>query len=166
MFNDPRITAAIITAVASIIVTLLGKVQFDKIISKRFRDQKDIPDIVGTVWAAEWYFEDDELYVKDEITLEQWTRKGHFEGHGEVLHDDTKYKYPITGEVTASRIVVLTYKAEAYPTEGNIGTACMDLSDGAKKLRGRWAGRASGTADGGEKVSFIRGGRVTMKRIR
>ena len=123
-------------------------------------------EITGTRWSAEWcFFEKGEVFAKDRVTFANWTEPNKFEGYGEVTYDDTEYKYSITGEVSRSGIIVLTYKAENYPTEANIGMACVELSSSARELTGYWAGRAS-FMQNGKKLYTVRGGTLRMQRIK
>lgn len=125
-------------------------------------------NIIPTRWKAEWKFDDGSVYASDRVTFERWTEegKGQFEGYGEVTYGDKEYKYPFAGEVSfGTRIVVLTYRAEKYPQEGNIGVACLELSNSATEMDGYWAGRAHIEANG-RKIYTVRTGVVSMKKIK
>lgn len=125
-----------------------------------------VVNIVGTRWKAEWLFDDGKVYVSDKVTFERWTGQGQFEGYGEATFGDTEYKYPFSGEVSfGTRIVVLTYRAENYPEEGNIGVACMEFSNSARELTGYWAGRAH-RVENGTKSYTVRTGKIEMKKIK
>jgi hypothetical protein len=156
--------STIIAALIGVAGTIIGKISFTKAASWFFRSQHNIPDIKGTQWSCEWYFENSELYVKDEIRIVKWTQDGRFKGVGrqEKKRDPTAhvFEYPITGEVSPTRVVVLTYKAEKYPTEGHIGMACMELNMEAKEMLGHWCGMASKKLDDGTKISTLRHGKV------
>lgn len=135
---EKEIASSIISVIGGIAVALIGKVPFDKIMSSRMRRRSNIPEIMDTKWGAEWYHPDGTLYTKDVVTFSKWTKNNQFEGYGEVTHNNTLFKYSMTGEVSPSRIIVLTYKAEEYPTQGNLGMACLELDVGAKGLEGYW----------------------------
>lgn len=68
--------------------------------------------------------------------------------------------YPVTGEVSPARIVVLNYKAENFPTEASIGTACLQLTVSGDGLDGFWAGLVSTNQASGKKVSELRAARL------
>ncbi len=135
----------------------------EALLSKRLRRRHHVPDIVNTVWKAEWRFEDDTVFVKDEVTFEKWTKGLGFRGYGTAVHDNTTYKYTITGEISTTRYVILIYKGQDYPRAANIGVACLQLSDNANELEGSWSGRNSQEIQG-KKVFTVRGGRLTMIR--
>ena len=139
--------------------------EVEKASSAQMRQQSNIPEIMGTKWSTEWYNADGTKHASDEVTFSKWTKNSQFEGYGEVTYGGIQYKYSITGEVAPSRIVVLTYKAERFPTEANIGTACLELSQDAKELNGYWAGRTTLTQKG-QKTYIVRSGKVKMKEIR
>jgi hypothetical protein len=120
-------------------------------------------DIMGR-WSADWRYEDGTVYASDEVTLTRWLSNTQFEGYGEVIHHDKKYKYSITGEVSGRGVVVLVYKAERFPTEASIGTACLELGDSATDMNGYWSGRASALQNG-KKIYIVRGGAVQMRKI-
>src|SRR5205085_803795 len=122
-------------------------------------------DIMGTRWSVEWLDEDGKLYVSDKVTFSRWVNKNQFEGYGEVTHHGKEYKYSITGEVSRAGVVIV-YKAEKFPTEGNIGTACLQLSIGAETLVGKWSGFASVPLPDGSKTTGLRSGKVTMQKIK
>jgi len=165
--SDTIITA-IISAAATIIVALLGKFGTITVRSRgyrSYRDKKNIPQIMGTIWSAQWFYEDKSLYVQDTVKFEKWEKNIEFSGYGEMMSGNNLYKYPIKGTVAPSGIVVLSYEAQHFPTEGNIGVACLELSNGTHELRGLWAGRCSKKLDDGNWVNLIRGGKVEMKRL-
>ena len=151
------IIAALIGAAATIVAAILGMPVVNDWLSSRMRQRSNIPEIMGTKWSAEWGYEDGRPPLNDIVTFSKWTKNNQFEGFGEITHQGKQYRYSITGEVSPSRVVVLTYKAERYPTEANIGTACLQLSDNAEEFTGTWIGFAATT---------LRGGRLTMRRIR
>ncbi len=175
--TDPTVIAAIITAITSlclggltfiggIIVAIIGRVPVENFFSRRERQRQNIPEIMKTKWETEWYFEDKSLYVKDIVTFSNWKKGNQFEGYGEVTHEGKLYKYSLEGEVSPNRIVVFTYKAEKFPSQANIGTACVDLSSSAEELEGIWAGRVTKTLPDGQHVHLIRSGAVKMRRIK
>jgi hypothetical protein len=168
---DPTIIVAIISAVGGIIVTVIGQIPIRELISRdrsrRIRRQINIPDIMQTKWAAKWCYEDGSEYVEDNITFDKWTKDSHFVGYGEQVTQNKKYyKYPVEGEVSPIGIVVLTYKAEDFPTHSNIGIACLQLSGGAEELNGTWAGLATKILENGEKERKLWSGPVTMSKIK
>jgi hypothetical protein len=160
---NPQTTAAIIGAAATILVGLLGKVPFESLISAWSRKRANIPEIMASQWKADWQYDDGSPTVKDTVTFEKWTKKSQFKGYGEVTYDAKIYKYSITGEVSPARLVVLTFKAEKFPTEANFGTAAMLLSADPSDLEGSWNGLEYVKAD---RAYRIRGGKLTMKRVR
>jgi hypothetical protein len=159
-----EITVAIIAAVGGIIVALIGQLPIKDAISARFRSQNNIPQIMGTKWKAEWSYNDGSPSINDTVTLSKWTKDSQFEGSGEVMYDKL-YTYSITGEVSPSRVVVLTYKAEKYPTEVNIGTASLLLSNPPNDLSGAWSGVEARQQPDGSQVYKVRGGKLTMHKV-
>lgn len=128
------------------------------------------PEITGEIdimgrWRATWHYEDGTVYANDEVTLTRWLSNTHFEGYGEVVHHEKKYKYSIAGEVSRTGVVVLVYKAERFPTEASIGTACLELGDSAMDMNGYWSGRASALQNG-KKIYTVRGGTVQMLKVK
>ncbi len=123
-------------------------------------------DIMETKWSADWFYEDGTLYVSDEVAFSRWITNTQFEGYGVVTYPDhdKQYTYSITGEVSRTGVVVLVFKAERFPTEANIGTACLQLSINAQTLTGSWTGFATMKLRDGNEVAKLRGGAVTMKR--
>jgi hypothetical protein len=162
---EPQVKAAVISAIATILVAILAKVPLEKALSTWARRRANIPEIMNTQWKAEWSYDDGNPTVVDSVTLEKWTKKTQFGGYGEVDHAGKRYKYSITGEVSPTRVVLLTYKAEKYPTEANIGTAALLLSTSAQDLTGTWSGLEASTLASGTKYE-LRGGRVRMQRIK
>src|ERR1700687_4443286 len=169
--NGVKILIAVCGLVGIIITSIAAPIVKDRIERKKSAETSSkglaangvAPNIMGTTWEAEWSFDDGTPYTKESVTFEKWTDKDfQFEGHGEVVHDGTQYKYPITGLVSPTRIVALTWTAEEFPTKGaNIGTACLELLAGDKRLNGNWVGLAQ-TAGKLE----LRKGSVTMKKVR
>src|SRR5713226_3268504 len=135
---DTKVTVALITAAGTLLAALIGKIPLEKGLSYWRRRESGIPDIMGTKWKAEWKYEDGTLLPSDTVTFSNWTKNNLFEGFGEITYGKL-YKYLITGEVSP-RVVVMTYKAEGYPKEANIGTACLLLSTDGQDLRGTWVG--------------------------
>ena|ERR1700676_2472585 len=167
----PEITAALIGAGATILAALIGLLGVflaSDVLSSRTRIHFGIEKIkiMNTTWAADFKFEDGSDYTKEVVTFEKWTKNTQFEGHGEVVHSGKQYRYPITGEVSPARIVVLDYKAEDFPTEANIGTACLQLNTSGDGLDGFWSGLVSTKQAGGKEVSELRSGTVSMKKIK
>ena len=162
---EKEVVGALVGAGATVLAAIVAKLPLEKAASFWVRSRNNIPEIMKTRWSAEWLRDDGTLFVKDVVTFSKWTRKAQFEGYGEVTHDGTQYKYSIVGEVSPSRIVVLTYKAERYPTEASFGMACMELSENVKELDGYWAGRTSLLQDG-KRVYAVRVGLVRMRAIK
>ena len=160
-----QIILLIVGGIIGILGQWLGRVPVEKLWSSRMRQQSSIPEITGTKWSAEWNYEDGTKYASDVVTFSRWLKNNQFEGYGEVTIGNNLYKYPIVGEVAPSRIVVLTYKAEKFPQQANIGTATLELSSSAQELNGYWAGRAS-LMQNGQKVYAVRSGKVKMRKIR
>jgi hypothetical protein len=161
-----EITAAIIGAIGGILAALVGQVPVKDVLSHWARHQNNIPEIIDTKWQAAWYLEDGVLYARDTVTFEKWTKNSQFDGYGEVTHEGKQYKYSISGEVSPNRVVVLIYKAEKFPTEANIGTACLQLSSNAEGLDGDWIGLVSSKESDGSYVPRLRGGKVVMTKIK
>lgn len=161
-----KIILIIVTAALGVVGTWLGRIPVENWLSARMRYQDNIPEIMNSKWSAEWRFEDGSLYATDTITFVKWTQNNHFEGYGEVTYDNTRYEYPISGEVSRTGIVILTYHAEQYPTQANIGTACLQLSINARDLSGGWAGLASRKQADGKDIAALHVGNVEMHKIR
>lgn len=161
-----KILIIIVTAALGVVATWLGRIPVENWFSSRMRNQSNIPEIMNSKWSAEWRFEDGSLYAADTITLVKWTRNNRFEGYGEVTYDNEGYQYPISGEVSRTGIVILTYHAERYPTEANIGTACLQLSINAKDLSGGWVGLVSRKQADGKDLAALHVGNVKMHKIR
>lgn len=166
---DSTIIVALIGAAATIMAVILGKVPWDKIWSWTFRKHHNIPNVVGTEWTSTWHDEDNKPYATDRVKFRKWTKGNRFAGTGDITYDEggnpRRYKYPIEGEVSPQGIVVLTYRAQGYPTQAHIGMACMELSNSARELSGRWAGRGSKTDASGNKYYTVRFGKVKMVKI-
>jgi len=105
--------------------------------------------IVGSEWDAVWVRKNGSLLPPDRVTFSRWTRTNLFKGFGEIKFGRKLHRYPISGEVTQGKIVVLNYKAEGYPREAIIGTAYLKLSANAQLLKGTWSGFTSNMPDGG-----------------
>ena len=166
---NPQVKGALIGAAATLLAGLLAKVPIEKGFSYWFRKGLNIPDIVGTggtQWSAEWRYDDGSAPLRDTVTFSNWTKDNLFEGFGEITYPDARFKYSVTGEVSPTRIVVLTYKAEGYPTGANIGTACLQLSGNARDLAGTWIGLEGAKQPDDPEVFKLRGGKVTMHKIK
>lgn len=162
-----------IAIVAGIVGTVLGAIVQPIVTdwteqrrSKEVRIASGVPEIMRTKWDAEWNFQDGTPYTKEVVTFEKWTKNSQFEGYGEVIHDGKQYKYSIRGDVSPKGIVALTYKAERFPTEANIGTACLQLSTSAGRLDGFWSGLVGAKGANGKERSELRNGTVIMKKIK
>jgi hypothetical protein len=118
--------------------------------SKRFRVKQDVPNILGK-WQCQWFDdagEPDKPKVEDSIEIERWTTNGEFRAFGH--QPQFNLIYPLHGEVDASRVVTLTYRAARYPYEPNRGVVCMEVSRDGNSMEGRWFGRRfSGNLSGG-----------------
>lgn len=124
--------------------------------SKRFRTQRDIPNVIGQ-WRCQWFddaLDADQPKVEDTLEIQKWTTNGEFLGRGH--QPQFHLWYPIMGEVDASRVVTLVYRAARYPYEPNRGVVCMELSRDGKTMEGRWFGRRFSTQFGGGKVRCVR----------
>jgi len=155
--------------VGGVITYFLGPIAKDWVDnreSSKTRLRSHVPEIICTRWSAVWSFQDGIEYVRDTVTFSRWTKSSQFEGYGEVTHGDKQYKYTIMGEVSPAGIVVLTYKAERFPTEANIGMACLELSIGAEELTGTWSGLLAKKQPDGTKIRGVHGGTVSMKKIK
>jgi hypothetical protein len=168
--NGVKILIAACGQLGVVITYIVAPIVKDRIESKKSAEKSAgalkasgiSPDIMGTTWEAEWNFEDGKPYTKESVTFDKWTKDFQFQGFGDVVHDGKQYKYPITGLVSPTRIVALTWTAEGFPTKGaNIGTACLELSANSARLDGNWVGLAQ-TAG---KLQ-LRTGSVTMIKVR
>lgn len=137
-----------------------------KVLEMLARTIKGEIDLMETRWSAQWLREDGTTYVNDEVTFSRWITSSQFEGYGVVKYPDKKYKYSIKGEVSRTGVIVLVYKAERFPTEANIGTACLQLSISAEELEGTWSGFASVIQPDGKKLPKLVTGKITMKKIK
>jgi hypothetical protein len=167
---DPSITAAIISAVATILAAIIVPIPIKVVLSWLFRKRQNIPQIMGTVWKADWYTETGELYVSDKIEFKKWTRNNKFKGSGEMMtgiepdENPRRYVYPIEGEVAPNRTVILVYRAENFPTQSLIGTASLRLGESARDLIGYWVGPRKFLNSEGEKDWKLISGKVKMKK--
>lgn len=145
--------AGIIVGVAiGIVVTLTAKERK----SKRFRIKHDIPNILGK-WSCRWFDDTgdpDEPKVEDTVEIQRWTTNGEFQALGH--QPQFNLSYPLYGEVDASRVITITYKAARYPYEPNRGVVCMTVSRDGKSMEGRWFGRRYSGNLGGGKVKCTR----------
>jgi hypothetical protein len=123
-------------------------------------------DLIGTSWSADWYNSDGTIYVSDKVFFERLTGNNQFEGYGKVMHHNKEYKYSLTGEVSRTGIIVFIYKAERFPTEANIGTACLQLSIGADELEGAWTGFVSVKQPEGKKLATLNTGKLVMQKLK
>lgn len=154
-----EIAVAIIGGIFGIVTALIGKIPVDAISSSRMRSQSKIPSsLIGSKWRAQWYKPDGKLFIEDVVTFKKWAKDNHFEGYGEVIWDNKQFKYSIAGEVAPNKTVVLTYKAESFPVESNIGVACLKLSEGQRALDGYWIAHSDDVHD-------LAAAKVTMARI-
>ncbi|MCH8153568.1 MAG: hypothetical protein IH830_14505 [Planctomycetes bacterium] len=166
------IIAAGISGACGIAGTIIAKISWDRIGSFRFRRKHHIyPGLIKTVWKARWFDEDEEILFEDEITFEKWKKKNQFVGVGNIEFTTNgktkKYTYSIEGEVSPTGFIVLTYKAEKYPEQANIGMACLRLAaDPMNDMQGFWSGRCSRQLKTGETVYLLRAGRLTMSHIK
>ncbi len=152
--------------IITVVIAPTVKDWLEKRRSKHLRSGAGVPEIMGTKWEAYWNFQDGTQYTHEYVTFVKWTKGSKFEGYGEVQHGEVLYKYSITGEVSPRGIVALTYTAENFPTEANIGNACLQLSGNATKLEGFWVGLvAEKHADGKEQLE-LHNGRVRMQRVK
>jgi len=124
--------------------------------SKRFRVHHGIPNVIGR-WRCTWFDDaqsQEQPKVEDTVEIQKWTTEGQFlaVGHQPQFH----LSYPIMGEIDASRVVTLVYKAARYPFEPNRGVAVLEMTRDGKTMDGRWYGRRSSTQLGGGRVSCVR----------
>ena len=145
--------AGIIVGVAIGILTTLRIKEWK---SKSFRIKQDIPNILGK-WHCQW-FDDagdiDKPKVEDTIEIKRWTTNGEFQALGH--QPQFNLSYPLYGEVDASRVITITYKAARYPYEPNRGVVCMTVSRDGQSMEGHWFGRRYSGNLGGGKVKCIR----------
>lgn len=164
-----KIILIVVTGLVSILTTWIGRIPVEDWISAKMRRQylgPNAPQIANTRWAAEWKYEDGSPSLNDIVTFSKWTKDNLFEGFGEITYPNKQYKYSIKGEVSPRGVVVLNYKAEGYPTEANIGTACLQLSGNAEDLAGTWTGLQGVKQSNGTEVFELRGGKVAMHKIK
>ncbi len=168
--NGVKILIAICGLLGIVITSIVAPILKDRIESKKSAEKSaearkaivTLPDIMGTTWEAEWNFDDGTPYTKESVTFDRWTKDFQFEGFGYSVHDGKQYKYSITGLVSPTRIVALTWTAEGFPSKGaNVGTACLELSPNSARLDGNWVG----LAQTGGKLP-LRKGSVTMNKVR
>jgi hypothetical protein len=116
-----------------------------------------IPVIVPSKWNAIWHLASGEIYTAEIVSFDKWTSLSRFRGLGTVKHGNRLYEYTIEGEISPDRVVVISYKAENFPTESNFGVAHLKLSGNAQELTGNWIG----PTEAGELVI----GKVEMTRF-
>jgi hypothetical protein len=124
--------------------------------SRRFREQQDIPNIIGK-WQCQWFDdakESNEPKIVDTIEIQKWLEDGQFLARG--FQPQFHLSYPLMGEIDPSRVVTLIYKAARYPYEPNRGIACLQLSRDGETMEGYWFGRRSTGQLGGGKVKWFR----------
>jgi hypothetical protein len=169
MGGSEGIVTALIAAVATLLAAVIGKISFDSISSVLFRRNNNIPNIIPTAWKATWYSETNEVYVVDQIELKKWTSTNKFTGTGDMSVDvdghPKRYVYPVEGEITPGRMVVLTYRAHNFPTQSLIGCACMELGESANDLIGWWIGKKRVQDSSGEKKWVLISAKVKMTRL-
>jgi len=156
--QSPLLLAAVILTgvVLGVIIGILTTVLWHNWCSRRFRAQHDIPNVVGE-WRCQWFDDAQDLgepKVEDTVQIQKWTTNGGFIARGH--QPQFNLTYPIMGEVDASRVVILVYKAARYPYEPNRGVVCMQLSRDGKTMEGRWFGRRFSGHLGGGKVKWMR----------
>ena len=162
---DPTITSSIISVIGTLIATIIGKISFSKVASLFFRHSKNIPDMKGTRWYCKWIYEDGRTPIEDEIEILKWTKKSNFKGSGHQTRERV-FDYPITGEVSPSRVVVLIYKADKYPEQANIGTASLQLDIRGENMNGYWCGLGSKKMDDGSTIYTLHHGQVKCTKLR
>jgi len=121
-----------------------------------FRTKNDIPNVLGK-WRCQWFDKEvaaGDPKVEDVVEILSWTTNGEFvaKGHQPQFNLD----YPIVGDVDASRVVTLAYKAARYPFEPNRGVACLELSRDGNTMEGFWIGRRFSNRLGGGPVKCSR----------
>ena len=165
------VIVAIVSVTTGVVATALVQPKVQALrqeeASSRMRRESNVAELMGTKWAADWYFDDDKKRVMhDTVTFSNWTKDNLFVGFGEITYPNKQYRYSITGEVSPVRVIILTYKAEQYPTETNIGTVCLQLSGNAEDLAGTWIGLEGTKQPDGTEMPKLHGGKVKMHRIR
>jgi len=118
--------------------------------------KSDIPNVLGK-WRCQWFDRDvsmDEPKVEDVVEILTSTPNGEFVAKG--VQPQFQLEYPIVGDVDASRVVTLAYKAARYPFEPNRGVACLQLSRDGNTMEGFWIGRRSSSKLGGGPVKCSR----------
>lgn len=137
---------------------ILGPITSHWLDDRESSPTRDAIKIMNTKWNATWLKPDGTLYAKDVVTFSNWTKDDRFVGDGDIVLNDKPYRYAITGEVAPNRVVILTYKAEQFPTQSSFGTVCLSLSGDGLTLTGYWLHRPSDALE-------VVAGKVTMTRI-
>jgi hypothetical protein len=149
--TDPITTAIAGAILAFTIINLL------RLLRSCFGPRVPVPDITGS-WSCRWYDDDKSPeigpIVEDILIISPCGASGLFTAAG--IQPQNKLEYPLLGEVDASRIVTLSYKAARYPYEPNRGVIILELSRDGKKMEGRWLGRRYSGHIGGGKVICVR----------
>jgi hypothetical protein len=157
------IGVALIGVAGGILSALAGQIPIKNALSQWTRRRFGVPEIMQTEWQAEWKYDDGSPTVNDRVTFNAWTKDNQFKGFGEVK----QYKYQISGEVSPTRIVAFTYKAERYPTQAYFGMAFLQLSTDALELSGTWAGFEGGAKQAGGQEAFeLHAGKLRMRKIK
>lgn len=155
--------------VGAAIEEIIRQIVIPKFASSKFRSNHKIIDITG-YWSCKWFYDDRKEPLEDEIEIVKWTKNSKFEGFGhqkkEIDGQTRVFNYPVSGEVSPSRIVVLTYKADKYPTQGNIGTASLHLDISGEKMSGYWCGLGSKKMDDGGTITALNHGKVECKLLK
>lgn len=148
---------------------IIRQIVIPKFASSKFRSNHNIIDITGC-WSCKWFYDDRKEPIEDEIEIAKWTKDSKFEGFGhqtrEINGQRRVFNYPVSGEVSPHRIVVLTYKADNYPTQANIGMATMQLDVRGENMSGFWCGLGSGRSEDGTQIAALRHGKVECAKLR
>jgi hypothetical protein len=156
--NDHYVFLAAIlsSVVVGAVIGAMAMMFWHKRRSEAFRTKHDIPSLLGQ-WRCQWFDDADSAgnpKVEDTVEIEKWTANSEFTGQGH--QPEFSLSYPVAGEIDASRVVTLIYKAARYPFEPNRGVVCMELSRDGKTMEGRWFGRRFSNELGGGKVRCTR----------
>jgi hypothetical protein len=163
------IVAAVVGAFATALLEPPVHAWYEKRASVKVRNDLHIDNtnlnIIATEWDATWEYDDGSPPLRDKVTFTEWSKDNFFDGYGIIQYPKRPYKYSIKGEVSQNRVVLLTYKAQDYPTEANIGSACLLLSSDAQDLGGTWTGLQGKKEADGTEILQLRSGKVTMHRV-
>ena len=101
-------------------------------------------DLVPSIWKAVWTV-DDGRRIDETLQIRSWVNDNEFEGFGLSDHgteeEPKTFNYSFSGRIEPTGVIIIEYRAEAYPFEGgkNIGVAIVEIKN-EKRLKGYFAG--------------------------